>query len=63
MRVRPAPGLTVRHPVTREIIPEDGITVEPTDRSVARLVQAGDVVVDDAPEIPAPEGDPNEEDV
>lgn len=51
MRVRPKPGMTVRHPQTKQIIPAEGIDVLPTDLYWHRRVQQGDVeVVDEQPE-------------
>lgn len=44
MIVKPAPGTKVRHPVTRQHIPEAGIEVPTTDTYWARRLRSGDVV-------------------
>jgi hypothetical protein len=42
--VKPAPGVKVRHPVTRKRIPETGIEVPSSDTYWARRLRSGDVV-------------------
>lgn len=42
---KPPRYLQIRHPVTREIMPEEGWEVESTDLHWARLLQDGDIVV------------------
>jgi hypothetical protein len=44
MIVKPAPGRKVRHPLTRQHIPEAGIEVSETDTYWARRIADGDVV-------------------
>ncbi len=44
MRVIPAPGLQVRDPATLQMVPPEGIDIDPTDLTWARLLQDGDVV-------------------
>jgi hypothetical protein len=45
MHVRPAPGLKVRHPVTKELFGEaDVIEISPGDLFWAKLLEHGDVV-------------------
>lgn len=44
MIVKPAPGVKVRHPVTRKHIPEGGIEVPISDTYWARRLRSGDVV-------------------
>ncbi|WP_070106490.1 DUF2635 domain-containing protein [Burkholderia plantarii] len=64
MRVKPAPGLQVRDPFTKKLLPADGIDV-PDDSPVwNRILNDGDVVLvapakaaAPAPAIAAPEGD------
>ena len=45
MFVKPAPGLKVRHPETRQHIPDEGIEVPETDTYWARRLMDGDVVL------------------
>lgn len=56
MRVRPIPGMIVRHPTTKQIIPSEGIDVLPTDLYWHRRVQQGDVEVVAEDAAAAPEG-------
>lgn len=44
MHVKPAPGLQVRDPVTKQLVPEEGIEIDPTDLIWSRLVRDGDLV-------------------
>lgn len=46
MIVKPAPGLKVRHPVTKQFLPAEGIEVPDGDIFWTRAVNDGDVVVD-----------------
>lgn len=43
MIVKPAPGVKVRHPFTREHLPAEGLEV-PTDTFWLRRLRAGDVI-------------------
>ena len=48
MRVKPAHGLKVRHPVSKEMFDEtQSIPVDATDPFWAKLLEHGDVVLDD----------------
>jgi hypothetical protein len=44
MIVKPAPGLKVRHPVTKQLLPPEGIEVPEDDIFWNRAVNDGDVV-------------------
>jgi hypothetical protein len=44
MFVKPAPGLKVRHPVTRTFLPDEGIEVADGDLFWTRVLNDGDVV-------------------
>lgn len=44
MIVKPAPGLKVRHPVTKQLLDEEGITVPDDDVFWTRAINDGDVV-------------------
>ena len=44
MLVKPAPGLVMRDPVTRQFVPEGGLEVSPDDLYWARALRDGDVV-------------------
>lgn len=46
MIVKPAPGLKVRHPVTKQFLPPEGIEVPDGDIFWARAAADGDVVLD-----------------
>lgn len=51
MRIRPADGMIVRHPETKQPIPADGIDVDETSLFWNRRIRQGDVVVvDDNPQ-------------
>ncbi|WP_205182656.1 DUF2635 domain-containing protein [Burkholderia sp. LMG 13014] len=45
MIVKPAPGLKVRHPVTKQFLPEEGIEVPDGDIFWNRAKDDGDVVI------------------
>ncbi|MFM0306274.1 DUF2635 domain-containing protein [Paraburkholderia sp. RL17-383-BIF-A] len=45
MIVKPAPGLKVRDPVTKQLLPPEGIEVSDTDIFWTRAMNDGDVVV------------------
>lgn len=47
MRVKPAPGMTVRDPRTMAVLPEEGREVSDDDLFWARRIRDGDVVVED----------------
>ncbi|AOK33963.1 TPA: DUF2635 domain-containing protein [Burkholderia cenocepacia] len=46
MIVKPAPGLKVRHPVTKQFLPPEGIEVPDGDIFWTRAASDGDVVID-----------------
>ncbi|OTP79490.1 DUF2635 domain-containing protein [Caballeronia sordidicola] len=54
MIVKPAPGLSVRDPATKRLLPEEGITVPDGDILWTRALNDGDVVLVDA-RAPAPQ--------
>ncbi|MCA7985161.1 DUF2635 domain-containing protein [Burkholderia vietnamiensis] len=45
MIVKPAPGLKVRHPVTKQFLPDEGIEVPDGDIFWTRAAADGDVVI------------------
>lgn len=57
MWVKAAPGLKVRDPRTRALIPDEGTETPDGDLVFAKLLEWGDVVVAERPEpsAPAPE--------
>lgn len=52
MIVKPAPGLSVRDPATKRLLPEEGITVPDGDIMWTRALNDGDVVLGDV-QVPA----------
>ena len=54
MIVKPAPGLSVRHPVTKQLLPPEGIEVPDGDIFWTRVLNDKDVVLGDAPAIMQP---------
>lgn len=44
MFIKPAPGMLIRHPVTRDLLPESGMDVDDNDRYFLRRLRDGDVV-------------------
>jgi Protein of unknown function (DUF2635) len=48
MRVKPAPGLSVRDPVTKQLLPADGIDVSDGDIFWTRCLNDKDVVLGSA---------------
>ncbi|OJA82910.1 DUF2635 domain-containing protein [Burkholderia ubonensis] len=46
MIVKPAPGLMVRHPVTKQFLPPEGIEAPDGDIFWTRVAEDGDVVLD-----------------
>ncbi|MCA8260813.1 DUF2635 domain-containing protein [Burkholderia multivorans] len=46
MIVKPAPGLKVRHPVTKQFLPPEGIEVPDGDIFWTRAAADGDVVIE-----------------
>lgn len=61
MRVKPAPGLQVRNPADKQLLPPEGIDVPDDSILWTKLINDGDVVVADARTgsytVPAKEGD------
>ena len=53
MRVKPAPGLVVRDPLSRRPVPAEGLEVPDTDSFWLRRLRDGDVV---RVEVGAPKG-------
>jgi hypothetical protein len=51
MIVKPAPGLKVRHPVTKQFLPPEGLEVPDDDIFWTRAKNDGDVVIE--PSAPA----------
>ncbi|ACC71058.1 DUF2635 domain-containing protein [Paraburkholderia phymatum] len=49
MRIKPAPGLSVRDPVTKQLLPADGIEVPDGDIFWTRCLNDRDVVLVDEP--------------
>ncbi len=50
MRVISVPGRLVRHPVTKRVIDEAGVLIDPNDLTWVNLIADGDVALaDDAP--------------
>ncbi|CDN60042.1 Mu-like prophage FluMu protein GP38 [Burkholderia cenocepacia H111] len=47
MIVKPAPGLKVRHPVTKQFLPPEGIEVPDGDIFWTRAASDRDVVIDE----------------
>ncbi|WP_175867863.1 DUF2635 domain-containing protein [Burkholderia diffusa] len=45
MIVKPAPGLKVRHPVTKQFLPDEGFEVPDGDIFWTRAAADGDVVI------------------
>ncbi|WP_250489980.1 DUF2635 domain-containing protein [Caballeronia sp. INML2] len=54
MIVKPAPGLKVRHPVTKQLLPDEGTEVPDGDIFWTRVLNDGDVVLADNAALPAP---------
>lgn len=48
MFVKPAPGIKLRDPVTKQFIPSEGLQVDDFDLFWIRRINDGDVVVVDA---------------
>ncbi|SAK88446.1 hypothetical protein AWB77_04784 [Caballeronia fortuita] len=53
MIVKPAPGLKVRHPVTKQLLPDEGIVVPDGDIFWTRVLNDGDLVEVSAKEFQA----------
>ncbi len=45
MRIKPAPGLSVRNPADKQLLPADGIDVPDGDILWTKLLNDGDVVL------------------
>ncbi|WP_322069963.1 DUF2635 domain-containing protein [Paraburkholderia bannensis] len=54
MIVKPAPGLKVRHPVTKQYLPAEGIEVPEGDIFWTRAENVGDVVIERETAVVAP---------
>lgn len=57
MRIKPAPGLSVRDPETKQLLPADGIEVPDDSILWTKILNDGDVVLVTAKSVPAKEGD------
>lgn len=53
MRIKPKPGLKIRHPLTKLPIPAAGIEVADTDTFWTRRLADGDVVLAEPQQAPA----------
>jgi hypothetical protein len=54
MIVKPAPGISVRNPVTKQLLPPEGIEVPDGDIFWTRVLNDKDVVLGDVPVIMQP---------
>lgn len=59
IRVKPAPGLKVRHPVTKALLPDDGLEVDERETFWVRRLLDRDVIHVE-PAAPAAESKPAE---
>jgi hypothetical protein len=57
MRVKPAPGLQVRNPADKQLLPPEGIDVPDESILWTKILNDGDVVLVPAKSAPAKEGD------
>lgn len=57
MRIKPAPGLSVRDPETKQLLPADGIDVPDDSILWTKILNDGDVVQVTAKPATAKEGD------
>lgn len=57
MRIKPAPGLSVRDPETKQLLPVDGIDVPDDSILWTKILNDGDVVLVTAKPAPAKEGE------
>ncbi|RKP50514.1 DUF2635 domain-containing protein [Trinickia fusca] len=57
MRIKPAPGLSVRNPADKQLLSVDGIDVPDGDIFWTKLLNDGDVVLVTTEAAPAKEGD------
>lgn len=57
MRIKPAPGLSVRNPADKQLLPPEGIDVPDDDILWNKILNDGDVVLVTAKSAPAKEGD------
>jgi hypothetical protein len=57
MRIKPAPGLSVRNPADKQLLPPEGIDVPDDDILWTKILNDGDVVLVTAKPAPAKEGD------
>lgn len=54
MRVKPAPGLQVRNPADKQLLPPEGIDVPDDSILWTKILNDGDVVLVDAKAAPMP---------
>jgi hypothetical protein len=57
MRIKPAPGLSVRDPMTKQLLPADGIDVPDDSILWNKILNDGDVVLVSTKASSAKEGD------
>lgn len=57
MRIKPAPGLSVRDPETKQLLPADGIDVPDDSILWNKILNDGDVVRVSAPKLASKDGD------
>jgi hypothetical protein len=57
MRVKPAPGLQVRNPADKQLLPPEGIDVPDDSILWTKILNDGDVVLVTGKPAPAKEGD------
>lgn len=57
MRIKPAPGLSVRNPADKKLLPTEGIDVPDDSILWNKILNDGDVVLVSAKSAPAKEGE------
>lgn len=57
MRIKPAPGLKVRDPVTKQLLPDEGIEVPDESILWNKILNDGDVVQVKANSVASKDGD------